>query len=131
MKKIIALTTVFVLIMSFSGKAQMLSSEEIKTQLIKEWERAKAYTIEYLNAMPSDKYSFKAVDSIRSFAQQMLHLSQGNLFLMSAATDIQPPAYGKSDLEHSPGAQSKDSVMYYVTSSYDFCISAVNLKTMG
>jgi uncharacterized damage-inducible protein DinB len=131
MKKIIALTTVFIFILSFTSLAQIMNSEEIKSQLIKDWERAKVYTIEYLNAMPADKYSFKAVDSIRSFAQQMLHLSQGNLFLMSAATDIQPPAYGKSDLEHSPGAQSKDSVMYYVTASYDYCISAVKGTDVG
>ncbi len=105
--------------------AQPLSSEEIKAQLVKEWQRAKTYTIDYLNAMPANKYSFKAVDSIRSFAQQMLHLAQGNLGLMSFATDQKPPAFGKSDLEHSPGAQTKDSVMYYVTTSYDYCIQVV------
>ena len=48
--------------------------EPAKAQLIKEWERAKAYTKEYLDAMPADKYSFKAQDSVRSFAGQMLHL---------------------------------------------------------
>jgi uncharacterized damage-inducible protein DinB len=93
--------------------------------LVKEWERAKTYTVDYLNTMPADKYSFKAVDSIRSFAQQMLHLAEGNLFLMSKASDIQPPSWGNSDLEKSPGAQNKDSVMYYVTSSYDYCINSV------
>jgi uncharacterized damage-inducible protein DinB len=105
--------------------AQALSSEDIKAQLVKEWERAKSYTIEYLNAMPADKYSFKAVDSIRSFAQQMLHLSGANLFLMSKASSIAPPSWAKSDLEKSSTAQNKDSVMYYVTASYDYCINAV------
>jgi uncharacterized damage-inducible protein DinB len=75
--------------------------------------------------MPADKYSFKAVDSIRSFAQQMLHLAQGNIFLMNNATDEKPPSFLESDLEHSPTAQKKDSVMYYVTTSYDYCINAV------
>ncbi|HSZ85337.1 MAG TPA: DinB family protein [Puia sp.] len=105
--------------------AQALSSEDIKAQLVKEWERAKSYTVEYLNAMPADKYSFKAVDSIRSFAQQMLHLSGGNLFLMSKASPIAIPSWGNSELEKSSTAQSKDSVMYYVTASYDYCINAV------
>ena len=95
-------------------------------QLVKEWERAKAYTIEYLNTMPANKYSFKAVDSLRSFSNQMLHLAGGNIFLMKIATDAAPPAaFSNPDLEHSPGAQSKDSVMYYVTASYDYCINAV------
>ena len=106
-------------------QAQALSSDSIKAQILKDWERAKAYTVDYLNTMPPDKYSLKPVDSIRSFAQQMLHLAQANLFLMSAATDQKPPAWGQGDLEHSATAASKDSVMYYVTSSYDFCSDAV------
>lgn len=107
------------------GEAQALTPADIKAQLVKEWQRAKAYTIDYLNTMPANKYSYKAVDSIRSFAQQMLHLAQGNYFLMSNASDQKPPAFAQTDMEHSAGAQTKDSVMYYVTNSYDFCINAV------
>src|SRR5678815_1082596 len=60
----------------FFVKAQNSSNDLLKQQLVNDWERAKAYTQEYLDAMPADKYSFRADDSIRSFAQQMLHLSQ-------------------------------------------------------
>ena len=127
MKKMISLAAfclpVFAFVLSSEGHAQSL--EDIKMQMVKDWERAKAYTVDYLNTMPADKYSFRAVDSIRSFAQQMLHLAQGNAFLMSNATDQQPPSLGPADLEHSPTAQKKDSVMYYVTTSYDYCINAV------
>ncbi|HLX90393.1 MAG TPA: DinB family protein [Puia sp.] len=107
------------------GHSQSLSTSDIKTFMVKEWERAKSYTVDYLNTMPADKYSFKPVDSIRSFAQQMLHLAEANCFLMNNATDISTPSWAKSDLEHSPGAQNKDSVMYYVTASYDYCRDAV------
>ena len=92
---------------------------------MKEWERAKSYTVGYLNTMPADKYLFKATDSARSFAQQMLHLAQANVFLMSIATDLEPLPFSIADLEHSPGAQKKDSVMNYITTSYDYCIHAV------
>jgi uncharacterized damage-inducible protein DinB len=117
-----------------TGHAQALTADDIKAQMVKDWERAKAYTIDYLNTMPADKYSFKAVDSIRSFSQQMLHLAQGNIFLMSNASDLQPPAYFKANLEGSANAAKKDSVMYYVTNSYDYCINAVkgaDLAKMG
>jgi len=128
MKKIILpsilLTLIFILC-NHGTKAQSLTAADIQAQMVKEWERAKAYTASYLNTMPADKYSFKPVDSIRSFAQQMLHLASGNLFLMSMATDITPPSFFKSDIEHSASAQTKDSVMYYVAASYDYCISAV------
>ena len=117
--------SVFILLKPAIIQAQSLTLNDIKTQMINDWERAKAYTIDYLNTMPADKYSFKPVDSIRSFAQQMLHLASGSIFLMSSATDQKPPAAFASNLEHSATAQTKDSVMYYVTTSYDYCIDAV------
>jgi uncharacterized damage-inducible protein DinB len=104
--------------------AQSLSGEDIKNQFAKEWERSKAYTQDYLNTMPADKYSFKAVDSIRSFAQQMLHLASANAFLMSVATGAKPP-FDARGLEGRASAQTKDSVAYFVNTSYDFAIKAV------
>src|SRR4249920_2314730 len=129
MKKILLMTvlflSLFVLVTPSIINAQSLSSEDIKASMVKEWERAKAYTIDYLNTMPADKYGFKAVDSLRSFSNQMLHLATGNVFLMMNATDAKTPAWFARDLETRPSAQGKDSVMYYVVSSYDYCIGAV------
>lgn len=107
--------------LSFTASAQAITGDEIKTQFVKDWERAKAYTLDYLNTMPADKYSFKAVDSIRSFAQQMLHLASGNFTLIAYASGAKPDWPGRG-LENSPTAQNKDSVVYYVTRSYDFAI---------
>src|SRR5438045_1720005 len=113
MKKILLPATLFALWMialrPAEIKAQSFTINDEKTQMVKDWERAKAYTIDYLNTMPADKYSFKAVDSIRSFAQQMLHLASGNLLLMSAASDQPTPSFFRMDLEHSSRAQAKDS----------------------
>nr|MBP6687609.1 hypothetical protein [Lacibacter sp.] len=63
------LAVVIILLAAVNTKAQLADS--IKAHYIKDWERAKAYTKEYLDAMPKDKYDFKAQDSIRSFAAQM------------------------------------------------------------
>ncbi|MEP7372735.1 MAG: DinB family protein [Chitinophagaceae bacterium] len=122
-KRILLLTLCLPFLASYVCHAQSLA--DVKAQMGKDWERAKSYTVDYLNTMPADKYSFKATDSIRSFAQQMLHLAQANIFLMSNATDQQPPAWLMSNPENSKTAQQKDSVMYYVTSSYDFCMTGV------
>ncbi|HXB91165.1 MAG TPA: DinB family protein [Puia sp.] len=115
--------------LSFSASAQNISGDDIKAQFVKDWERSKAYTLEYLNAMPADKYSFKAVDSIRSFAQQMLHLAMGNNGLINAATGAPvpgaTPGQRPRNLEAAPGAQSKDSVVYFVTASYDYAINSI------
>ncbi len=127
MKQIIAVAGFICIATTLTNyaSAQALTTDDVKTQMVKEWERAKAYTIEYMNTMPAEKYSFKAQDSIRSFAQQLLHLTGGNFFLMNAATGDVTPAWSTMYLEQRPGAQSKDSVMYYVNASYDYCISAV------
>ena len=135
MKKIILSTFLLTLVFAFassSASAQALTSEQIRAQMVSDWQRAKAYTIEYLNTMPTDKYSFQPVDSVkRSFAQQMLHLSAANAFLMATATGTKPPEHFGFDLEQRPGAQSADSVMYYVTTSYDFCINSVQSSDMS
>src|SRR5436189_2788487 len=108
MKKNIIMTalllSLFVLVTPAVVNAQSLSLGDIKAQMVKEWERSKAYTIDYLNTMPANKYSFKAVDSIRSFAQQMLHLATANVFFMNLATDLKGP-YLPQDLEQRVSAQ--------------------------
>jgi uncharacterized damage-inducible protein DinB len=121
--KLLCLLSAFLL--SFAVTGQALTSADIQTQIVKDWERGKAYTIEYLNTMPAGKYDFKAVDSLRSFAQQMLHLASGNVFLMMNASGKTPLPWLQSDIEHSATAQNKDSVMYYVVASYNYCIDAV------
>ena len=127
MRKIITIAAIICVATTFTNKAiaQALTTEDIKAQMVKEWERAKAYTIEYMNTMPAAKYGFKAQDSIRSFAQQLLHLTGGNFFLMNNATGDAPPSWASRDLEMRPGAQAKDSVVYYVNTGYDYCINAV------
>ena len=108
-----------------TAKSQSLSTADIKAQMVKDWERAKAYTIDYLNTMPADKYGFKATDSTRSFAQQMLHLANANVFLMMTAAGTPPLPWLSMTIEGRTSAQSKDSVMHYITTSYDYCINTV------
>lgn len=114
-----------------SASAQSISNEDVKAQMVKDWERAKAYTIDYLNTMPADKYSFRPVDSIRSFAQQMLHLAGGNVFLMMNAAGIAPTSWLSFDMENRASAQTKDSVVYYVNASYDYCLNAVKASDVN
>jgi uncharacterized damage-inducible protein DinB len=116
--------SVFVLLLAMSGKAQGSLGESVKQQLVKDWERAKAYTGEYLQAMPSGKYSFRAADSIRTFAQQMLHLAQGNVGISANGTSARPIFQGQN-LENSASAQAADSVRYYVNASYDYVIASI------
>jgi uncharacterized damage-inducible protein DinB len=128
------------------ASAQAITSDQIKAQFLKDWQRAKEYTIEYLNNMPADKYSFRPVDSIRSFAQQMLHLAFANVFLNMVATgkkidwvpgqkfnwhDGEKIDWPDGNLEKSSTAQNKDSVVYYVTKSYDIALQYIESLDPG
>lgn len=129
MKRITSITALFFLafcfMLSLKTSGQSLTSADIKAQLAADWQRAKDYTNEYLNTMPANKYGTKAVDSLRSFAQQMIHLAAANIFLMSSATGEKPLSWASFTIEERQTALSKDSVVYYVNSSYDYCINAV------
>ena len=70
----------------FAVAAQDSLSMTLKQQMLTDWQRAKVYTQEYLNAMPADKYNFRPVDSVRSFAEQMLHFAQSNAGLVAIGT---------------------------------------------
>lgn len=105
-------------------QAQAFSADSLKAQFLRDWDRAKDYTLDYLKTMPADKYSLRPTDSIRNFAQQMLHLAQGNSFLISMATG-KPMILADRELGERTSAQSKDSVTYYVTASYDFVIKCI------
>jgi uncharacterized damage-inducible protein DinB len=108
---------------AFTATAQF-SADSLKAQYIKDWQRAKVYTQEYLDAMPKDKFIFRAQDSVRTFAQQMIHMAQGTISLMSAGTGKKVP-----DIINRRGLEqmnlSADSVIFFVNLSYDFAIEAV------
>jgi uncharacterized damage-inducible protein DinB len=114
----------FILLAIFS-MGKLHANDSLKMQLIRDWERAREYTRLYLDKMPAEKYSYRPLDSIRNFAEQMLHLANGNVGFLSNATGKERIYIGR---ERSASAQSKDSVVHYVMASYEYCIDA--LKNM-
>lgn len=107
------LTTILII-----GNLQAQTSSET---LVKEWQRAKAYTKEYLDAMPESGYSLKPTKEMRSFAGQVLHLSDAIYGFVASATDEKPTA---SDLEKSNDT-NKASVTSKVLAAYDFAINSI------
>ena len=114
----------------FSLVAAAQDGEAIKKQMIADWQRAKLYTGEYLDAMPASRYDFRPADSIRTFARQMLHLAQGNIGLASNGTGVDRIFPGQN-LEARESAASADSVKYFVMASYDYVISGLEQMDAG
>ena len=102
-------------------------------EMVKEWERAKAYTKEYLDVMPESGYALKPTPEMRSFAEQMLHLAQGNVGLSSNAT-AKPRIYQGQQLEKMDEFKNKAALTKVVMECYDFVLDGIrtsDLSTWG
>ena len=116
------LTALFIFVCS-SAYVQAQSIDDI----VKEWERAKAYTKEYLDAMPETGYSLKPTPEMRSFAEQMLHLTDANYGFASAASgEKSPVGFGESEKATD---KSKANVTKLVLAGYDFVINSIKKMT--
>jgi uncharacterized damage-inducible protein DinB len=118
--KILFTSLLFMLLVSVSY-AQSID------EMVKEWERAKAYTKEYLDAMPETGYALKPTPEMRSFAEQMLHLTDANYGFASAASgEKSPVGFGESEKTTD---KSKTNVTRLVMAGYDFVINSVKKMT--
>lgn len=94
------------------------------SQMVADWKRAKEYTQEYLDAMPADGFSYKPTPDVRSFAEQMLHLANGNYNFAAAASGKANPQQGKN-LEKMDELKTKEALSKTVADSYDFVIQSL------
>jgi uncharacterized damage-inducible protein DinB len=122
MKRLVLFTVLALMFAGTSAFAQFTQPE-----LVKEWQRAKAYTKAYLDAMPADGYTFKPTSEIRSFAQQMLHLADANYFFISTVNGT-PSPFGQKSVEKTV-PQTKEETTKAVMDSYDFVISSLQALT--
>jgi uncharacterized damage-inducible protein DinB len=99
-----------------------LSEKQIA--MVADWERAKAYTLEYVNASKDEMLTFKPTPEMRTFAQQFLHLSEAN-FGMGAAAGGKSSPYDWGALEKSDKYNTKAALAKIVGESYDFVIAAI------
>src|SRR5450432_4819875 len=124
MKRLLSLFTLLVCTLVASNAfAQFTQSE-----MVVEWQRAKTYTKAYLDAMPEDGYGFKPTPDIRSFAQQMLHLSDANYIFATVASD-KPNPIGETLASHNvnekTASATKEATTKAVMDSYDWVISTL------
>lgn len=123
--KALKLTLTFLAILISAGSyAQSFTNDSLKNQAITDWERAKAYTKEYIDAMPEKGMSFKPTPEMRSFAEQMLHLAHANIGLSSFGTGakIMNP---EKELEKMDELKTKAALTKTVMDSYDFVINGI------
>ena len=113
------ITCAFMLVAVFTNAQAQTTPADV----LKEWERAKAYTKDYLEAMPETGYALKPTPVMRSFAAQMLHLGADNYVFAAAAMGEKSPE-GKDQLEKT-SEKTKAAVTKNVLDSYDYVISTI------
>lgn len=99
-----------------------------KSQMLLDWQRAKAFTKEYVDAMPEAGINFKPTPEMRSFAEQMLHLANANFAFASGASGTANPYQGKN-LEKLEEYKTKAALSKVVLESYDYVMTALNGTT--
>ena len=103
---------------------------DMKDGYIADWERAKAFSLEYIDAMPEDGIKYKPNEQVRSFAEQFLHMAQGNIGLVANATDAERIHVGVN-LEKEEKYHNKQALRDLTAEVYDWCIAAVKAMDMS
>jgi uncharacterized damage-inducible protein DinB len=123
-----ALLIAVTVLVAFNVKEKYEETNKRIAETASDWERAKAYTLEYLNASTDEVINFKPTADMRTFGQQMLHIAEANYGFASAASGkANPVAFGS--LEKSDKYKTKDAVTKEVMASYDFVIAATKEMT--
>jgi uncharacterized damage-inducible protein DinB len=125
MKNMKALNILFgLLLIGNSAISQGLNNEVVRANMLVDWERAKIYTKEYLDAMPESGINFKPKADMRSFAEQLLHMSQSTMTVISIATGAEP-LYQDKVLEKMKEYKNKAALTKLVMESYDYAIQSI------
>jgi uncharacterized damage-inducible protein DinB len=127
MKKFTTLVVAICLLTVFAFTGNKSTSTSNTTELVADWERAKAYTKEYLDAATEETINYKPTPEMKSFAEQMLHLAMGNAGIVATSTGKE--RLFKDNIEKTDAYKNKEALTKVVMESYDFVIAT--LKEMN
>lgn len=98
---------------------------ESNAMMIADWQWAKEYTMAYIAAMPESGINLKPTDSVRSFAEQMLHLTSANVGFTAQVTGLPPTIEDVRGLEKNESYKNKAALTELVGKGYDYVIASL------
>ena len=98
------------------------SQNDVKDTVLKHLKNSEDFTVKVAEAMPEADYGFKLTAPQMSFAEQMIHLSQGMTYFVSSFS-------GEKPNPSKPASMSKTVVIAYIRSAYEQTISKVSQVT--
>lgn len=106
------------------AQAQISPVDELMADL----ERSKDLTLAYVEAMPEDQFNYKPNDSVKTYAEQVLHMAQVTIGLASASSGADR-IYADQNLQKEASLHNKKDVTRLISEAYDFAMT--QLKTLN
>lgn len=105
------------------GTRVMAQSSPVQSEMVKDWTNQKDTMTKIADAMPEDKFGFKATPAERSYGEQILHVAGANVGIMKAlgAKAAAPTINMK--------ATSKAEIIKALADSYDYGLAALKEQT--
>jgi uncharacterized damage-inducible protein DinB len=123
---LIAVSLIAVLAFSISFSKKPADNCSRIDTMVADWQRAKAYTQEYLDAATPEMITFLPPNNVRTFAQQMLHFTELNYWLASEASGRKSPITAPRQLVNAADQyKTKEALSKAVMDGYDFVIDAL------
>ena len=98
---------------------------EGNAMMIADWKWAKEYTLAYIESMPESGINLKPTDSVRSFAEQMLHITGANVGFTAQVTGLPPTIENVQELEKNESYKNKAALTEVVAKGYDYVIASL------
>jgi hypothetical protein len=103
----------------------------IKDALVKHWKTTGEFTLAVAKLMPAEDYGFRPVPEELSFSQILVQAGGANLNACANASGVKRPAI-PDKISQAVGEKTnadKDSVIQFLSDSFDFCNQAVASMT--
>lgn len=117
MKKILCAVVVLI------AATSIISAQSIEQdRLVFEWKNMKNMVVNSAKAMPEEHFAFVPAEGLRSFGDQIKHITTSNRFFVGTVAGIDNNAKNKNTLENVSG---KDDIIADLEESFDFIIATL------
>jgi uncharacterized damage-inducible protein DinB len=128
MKKHLSLVVAAVLVCSVamftafdSPKPEKAESTEFVNSVMQMWGTSRMHTLEVLDAMPEDKFSYKPTDVSKTFGSQMVHIGYTLKYFSQAMIKGEKVEYAEPD----PSTMSKADIRKLVEEGFDMYTASI------
>jgi len=123
MRKLRVVGSVVVTSFWLAGTALAQSPAPLRSEALRDWTAMKDRIVKIADAMPAEKFDFKATPAERSYAEQIMHVvivDNQVLRLLRPATPVPVT---------NPGASSKPEVLKALSDSFNWGLSTIGEQT--